>query len=141
MGEDNVMTVDAQEWLGRWHAAVAARDVVAITGFLAEDITMGAPPYWTPMQGKEVVSRLLGVIVETIADFTYHREWVDGNELALEFRGHVGDAHLQGMDLITLNGDGYIQNLDVMIRPANALTELMRVVGEKMQAKLAESTD
>ena len=132
------MTVDAQGWLEEWHKVVDTRDVDGIAGFLADDISMGAPPYWLELQTKPVVSRLLGVIVETIADFTYHREWIEGNELALEFRGHVGDMQLQGMDLITLNADGKIQHLDVMIRPANALTELMRVVGEKMQAKLAE---
>ena len=132
------MAVDSRAWLERWNAIVEARDLDGIGAQLADDVSMGAPPYWNELQGKEVVHRLLSVIVDTIEDFTYHREWVDGSELALEFRGHVGELGLHGMDLITLNEGGQIQHLDVLIRPANALMGLMSAVGEKMQAKLAE---
>ncbi len=132
------MSANVETWLAQWHAAVEGADAAALAVLLAEDISMGAPPYWTELQGKPVVERLLGVLVETFEDFTYHRQWIDGNELALEFRGRVGDLGLHGIDLITLNDAGLVQHLDVMIRPANALTELMAIVGQKMQAKLAE---
>jgi hypothetical protein len=93
---------------------------------------MGAPPYWNRIEGKAVVAQLLGIIVETITDFTYHRQWVNGAELALEFEGHVGDCALQGIDLITLGEDGLITRLDVMIRPENALVLLRERVGPRM---------
>lgn len=128
------MSVDVQAWLKPWHAAVEAGDAAAVAGMLADDITMGAPPYWTDLQGKAVVERLIGVLVKTIEEFTYHREWIDGHELALEFRGRVGDLGLHGIDLITLNDAGLVQHLDVMIRPANALMELMTRVGQQLQA-------
>ena len=132
------MSLDVEAWLAEWHGIVQRRDLDGMADALAEDMTMGAPPYWNNLESKAVCGRLLAVIVDTIKDFTYYREWINGREIALEFKGHVGDLGLQGMDLITLNDDGKIQNLDVMIRPANALMELMNVVGQKMQERLAQ---
>ncbi len=128
------MDVDARAFLERWHKVVATRDEAGLEALLADDMTMGAPPYWTKLETKPVVQRLLGIIISTIDDFTYHREWIDGRELALEFTGRVGDLKLQGIDLITLNDDGKIQNLDVMIRPMNGLAKLAGIVREKMMA-------
>ena len=79
-----------------------------------------------------VVEHLLGIIVETIEDFTYHREWCDGGELALEFTGHVGDIDLQGIDLITLDAENRIVKLDVLMRPMNAVARLQQVVAPQM---------
>ena len=131
------MSVDVEAWVQAWHGIVARRDLSAVDGLLAEDVTFGAPPYWSKLEGRAVCARLLRIIIEVIPDFTYHREWINGREIVLEFTGHVGDLGLQGVDIITLNAEGTVQNLDVMLRPANALMELMRVVGERMQAELA----
>jgi 2,4-dienoyl-CoA reductase (NADPH2) len=53
-------------------------------------------------------------------------------ELALEFRGRVGGLELQGVDLITLDDQGRITNLDVMIRPINTLLALRDRVAARM---------
>jgi len=123
-------------FLTKWHELVAARDLVGLEQVLAEDVELGAPPYWDKLQGRPIVHHLLGLIIETIEDFSYYREWHDdsrGNgEIALEFRGHVGELDLQGIDLITLNDRGEIQNLDVVIRPMNALSALRDVIAPKM---------
>lgn len=124
------MPADPAAFLARWHRIVAEKDVDGLATILADDVTVGAPPYWTRFEGKAVAQKLLGIIVETIEEFTYHREWTSGRELALEFRGRVGGLDLQGIDLITLDDRGRIARLDVMIRPMNALVELQsRVVG------------
>ena len=49
-----------------------------------------------------------------------------------EFKGHVGDLNVQGIDLITLNDRGELQNLDVMIRPMNALESLRDIIAPQM---------
>jgi len=116
---------------------VSERDMEALREVLAEDVTMGAPPYWNKLQGRDVVHQLLGLIVETIEEFTYHREWRDGAELALEFRGHVGDRDLQGIDLISLDESGRVANLDVLMRPVNSVIALREVVAPKMVAYFA----
>ncbi len=130
--------MSVQSFLDEWHRIVAARDLDGLAKVLASDVRLGAPPYWTPLDGRELVCHLLGLIVNTIEDFSYHREWQDGRELALEFRGHVGDGQLQGIDLITLNHRDQIQKLEVLIRPANVLETLRAVITPQMAAFLKD---
>ncbi len=126
------------EFLTEWHRIVFEKDVAALGSVLAEDITMGAPPYWEKLNGVELVQHLLGIIVNTIEDFTYHREWQQGGELALEFTGHVGDLELQGIDLISLDDELRIRSLDVLMRPVGAVIALREIVAPQMAAYLAE---
>lgn len=134
------MQVDAHTFLTRWQHIVDNRDAEGLGQALADEISMGAPPYWNRIEGKEVVAHLLRIIAETIEDFTYHRRWISGRELALEFHGHVEDCQLQGIDLITINEAGLITRLDVMIRPENALATLRERVGPRMTKFFQDNT-
>ena len=133
------------EFLAKWHRLVEQRDLDALERILAEDVSMGAPPYWDKLNGRPIVHYLLGLIISTVEDFTYHREWHDesrgSGEIALEFRGHIGELDLQGIDLITLNERGELQNLDVMIRPMNALSALRDVIAPQMLEFLRASAE
>jgi hypothetical protein len=124
----------AREFLARWHQIVAEKNVSALPDMLAEDVEIGAPPYWGVIHGRSTVAHLLGLILETIDGFTYRREWCADRELALEFYGRVGDLDLQGIDLITLGGDGRIRRLDVLMRPVNAVIALRSVITPQMEA-------
>jgi hypothetical protein len=133
-----------REFLSKWHPLVVQKNLSALDEILAEDVTMGAPPYWDRLSGRPIVHHLLGLIIRTIEDFTYHREWHDDSqgkgEIALEFRGHIGHSALQGIDLITLDANGQIQNLDVMIRPMNTLEELRKIIAPQMLEFLQNHT-
>lgn len=128
------------EFLAKWHPVVKDRDLAGLETLLAPDVSMGAPPYWDRLRGRPLVHHLLGLIIHTIKDFSYQREWHDdsrGNgEIALEFHGHVGELDLQGIDLISLNDRGEIQKLDVVIRPMNALAALRDVITPQMAVYL-----
>jgi hypothetical protein len=130
-------TPDTAGFLAEWHRIVLTRDSAGIGALLAEDVTLGAPPYWTPLQGRALVEHLLGLILETVEGFTYHREWIDGRELALEFTGRVGGKELQGIDLITLDDAGRVAHLDVLMRPLNAIAALRDAIAPRMQEFLA----
>jgi hypothetical protein len=54
------MTAIKTEFLARWHQRVENKDLVALEKILAEDVTMGAPPYWDKLQGRPLVLHLLG---------------------------------------------------------------------------------
>ena len=131
------MTHQAKTFLDRWHSIVGEKDLDALADILAVDISMGAPPYWQELHGHGLVHHLLGLIIHTIEDFTYHREWVDGCELALEFKGHVGQLELQGIDLISLNEHGRICQLDVLMRPVETVITLREIIAPKMATFLA----
>ena len=127
-----MMKTDTERFLTEWHRIVAARDLAALPGLLAPNVTLGAPPYWQRLEGERTVGHLLGLILQTIEDFTYHREWVQGAELALEFTGRVDALELQGIDLITLEAGGRVRNLDVLMRPVNAVLALRDRIAPQM---------
>jgi hypothetical protein len=122
----------SEAFLNEWHRIVAEKDLAALTALLREDVTIGAPPYWTKLEGRPLVHHLLGLILETIEGFTYYREWQQGGELALEFRGTVDGLELQGIDLISLDAGGRVANLDVLMRPTSAILALQELIGPKM---------
>lgn len=124
--------MSGRAFLEEWHRIVAQRDLEALEAILREDVTIGAPPYWTRLQGRPIVHHLLSLILETIEGFTYFREWQDGRELALEFRGKVADLDVQGIDLITLDAEDRIQNLDVLMRPTNSILRLQELIAPRM---------
>ncbi len=128
---------EVDRFLDEWHRIVREQDVSAIADILADDVTMGAPPYWNRLDGKELVAFLLGLILETIEDFTYRRQWRSGRELALEFAGQVDGHNLQGIDLITVNEDGLLAAIDVPMRPINTIEHLREVIGPRMQKYIA----
>jgi len=135
------MPDDTDRFLATWHRVVARRDLEGVASLLAPDVSLGAPPYWQRFEGAPIVRFLLGLILETVEGFTYHREWREGNELALEFTGRVDGKDLQGIDLITLDDDGCIARLDVLMRPVNAVQALIATVAPRMQAHLAERSE
>ena len=126
-------------FLSEWHRVVAGKDREALFGLLAEDVSMGAPPYFEKLRGRDVVQHLLGLILHTIDEFTYQREWQNQGELALEFTGRVGELRLQGIDLISLDDDFVVWNLDVLIRPMNALEALREIIAPQMTAYLSRA--
>jgi hypothetical protein len=123
-------------FLEEWHRIVREKDIDAIASLLAEDVRIGAPPYWAKIEGRAVVAHLLGLILHTIDEFTYHRQWRDGSELALEFTGKVGELDLQGIDLISVDSQGRLANIDVPMRPINAVLALRETIAPQMQAFL-----
>jgi hypothetical protein len=131
------MTTDAEGFLDEWHRIVAEADKEALFGVLDPEVSMGAPPYWSPLEGRDIVHHLLGLVIDTIDEFTYHREWQSGGELALEFMGRVGDIELQGIDLISLNAANQIQRIDVLMRPYNGIGKLREVIAPQMANFLA----
>lgn len=131
------MRGNVADFLCEWHRIVSERDRDALRDVLAEGVSIGAPPYWNRIQGRDVVHHLLGIIIDTIEGFTYHREWQRDSELALEFTGRVGELELQGIDLITLDERFAIGKLDVLMRPIGAIEALREIVAPQMTAFLA----
>ncbi len=134
------MSPDAKLFLDRWHRIVADRNLAELHEILAEDVSIGAPPYWTRLEGRDLVGHLLGTIIHTIEDFSYQREWWNGAELALEFTGRVKGLDLQGIDLITLNAENRIAKLDVLMRPINGASALRDLVAPQMAEFLSRKS-
>ncbi|MBP8294155.1 MAG: nuclear transport factor 2 family protein [Caldilineaceae bacterium] len=120
-------------FLERWHAAIDTHNVDAVRALLAPDVVFRSPVAHTPYHGRDTVAFLLGNVVQVFQDFTYHREFIAGDSVTLEFSARVGDLDLKGVDVIKLNADGQIADFEVMIRPASALMALGKEMAQRVQ--------
>ncbi|MEQ8179046.1 MAG: nuclear transport factor 2 family protein [Amphiplicatus sp.] len=130
---EGAMTETAQRFLTDWSAVVSSRDFARLPDLLAEDVELRTPLYWKPRQGRDTVARLIAGVGISFGAVHYERQWVSVDELALEFRTTIDDLDVKGIDLITLDETGRIKNIEVMLRPPNALAALRA----KMEALLA----
>lgn len=119
--------------LDRWHAIVFNRDLQDLQAMLAEEVVFRSPYAWKPYHGRQAAWLILSTVLEVLQDFAYHRELIDGDNMALEFSARVGDRSLKGIDLIRLDADGRIVEFEVFIRPFNGLQAL----GEAMALRLS----
>ena len=113
--------------------AVEGRDIDAGIALFADDATLDSPVAFKPFVGRDQIDVVLHAISETFEDFRYTHEFEneDGSS-ALVFEAKVGDKAVQGLDLITTDGDGRISNLTVMIRPLSGLIALAEAMGPKV---------
>ncbi|UWR02478.1 nuclear transport factor 2 family protein [Ruegeria conchae] len=112
----------------RMQDVVAKGDESLIHELLAEDVRFLPPTYYSTWTGREPVAAVLGHVGQVFSGFRYRRIMGDGNDWALEFQCKVGDLDAVGVDLITLNADGLIQDFEVVMRPyktVGALREAM----------------
>lgn len=117
-----------QDFLIRWHKAVADRDLDGLDELVAEGAHVSSPAYWSPKGPKPYVMQILKAVIDGTNDFHYTKEWVDGNEIILEFTAEIDGVNLRGIDRIVLGENGQMEHLEVMIRPINALLKLAEYV-------------
>jgi len=88
-----------------------------ILTILAEHVTFLPPTYYRSWVGPNAVAAVLGHVGHVFTDFSYRRILGEGNDWALEFTCKVGDLDGVGVDLITLDSDGLISKIEVVMRP------------------------
>jgi hypothetical protein len=113
--------------------AVEAQDLKGMVDALAPEVVFNSPVAFTPFVGREAVAGVLGAVFETFEDFQYtdELESSDGT-LALVFQARVSDKTVQGVDLLRLDGEGRIEELTVLVRPASGLMALSEAMGPKV---------
>ncbi|MDH3306991.1 MAG: nuclear transport factor 2 family protein [Acidimicrobiia bacterium] len=119
--------------LDRWHQFVADRDISVLADLLDDDVRFRPPTYWKVREGKAMTMLVLSTVMEIFEDFEYHRQWIDGNDWALEFSARIGDLELKGVDLIRLENDKIV-DFEVIIRPPNAVAALRNLMGIRLAA-------
>ncbi len=108
----------------RMQEVVAKGDEALIHELLAEDVRFMPPTYYSTWTGRAPVAAVLGHVGKVFSDFRYRRIMGSGNDWALEFQCKVGDLDAVGVDLITLNDDGLIQQFEVVMRPHKTIGAL-----------------
>ncbi|GAA6152965.1 nuclear transport factor 2 family protein [Pseudoteredinibacter isoporae] len=119
--------------LEKWHNTFLTKDTDALAELLHPDMVFHSPTFWGAKEGGHVAHFILCQVLEIFQDFTYHREWVDGNHFALEFSCKVEDKNIRGIDLIEWNDEGQIVHFEVMVRPLNGLARLAEIMTQRFK--------
>ena len=117
------MTPQVKHFLAEWHGAVENRDRDRLDAIIAEGCELNSPVVWKPTQDKHYLLHILIGVIDNIEGFHYRDEWVKENEIILEFAGTVDGKGLTAIDRITLNDEGKMVRIEVMMRPLNTLIE------------------
>ena len=121
--------------LDKWHDVVFNKNIDALQDLLSDNIVFYSPVVFKPKNTKEESIFVLSNVIEVLQDFKYHREFIDGNNWALEFSANVGNKSVKGIDLIEFDDNGQIVNFEVLIRPLSGLIAL----GEDMNRRFADA--
>ncbi len=117
------MTPQMKHFLDEWHGAVKTRDRARLDAIIADGCELCSPVVWKPTQDKHYLMHILMGVVETIEGFHYRDQWIKENEIILEFAGTVDGKGLTAIDRISLNDEGKMIRIEVMMRPLNTLIE------------------
>jgi hypothetical protein len=115
-------------------AAVEAGDHAGMVAALAPEPVLRSPVSFKPFEGREAVSNLFAILLETFEGFRYTDEFEAGGSAALIFQARIGDRDVEGLDLLRFDDEGRIAELTVMVRPASGLMALGEAVGAKLTA-------
>lgn len=128
--------MSATTGLARWHRVLEAGsrpdDLAAM---IHDDAVFHSPVVHTPQIGKSLVVAYLAAAGQTlgIPSFRYVRELVDGDNALLEFETEMEGIHVNGIDLITFDGEGMIKDFKVMVRPLKAVNKVWEMMAAQLQ--------
>lgn len=117
-----------------WHQLVREHDPRGLDALLDDDVVFHSPVVHTPQRGKALATMYLGAAFAVFFNpgFRYVREIVGESDAMLEFETEIDGVRVNGVDIISWNGDGRIVAFKVMLRPLKAIN----VVHERMAAML-----
>lgn len=115
-----------------FRAAVESRDLARMEAALAPDVVFRSPAVFKPYEGRGAVMHLLGTVIQVFEDFEYTDELDGDGTHALVFRARVGDRWVEGLDHLTLDADGLVTQLVVMVRPLSGLTALAEAMAQRL---------
>lgn len=120
--------------------AIEQWDFDAAEQLLADDVVFTSPVAFKPYPGKAITAAILRGVSRVFTDFRYTREIEEHPHSALVFEAKVGDVSVNGCDFITVNQDGLISELTVMVRPLKAAHALADAMGAQFDQIVKEAS-
>ena len=108
--------------------AIKSNNVDHLESIFDENILFKPPTYWKEWQGKEVVARILCHVGSVFKNLEYKRVLCNGSDYFLEFSCNIGQLNAIGVDMISLNKEGLIENFEVVMRPYKSVGELRKAM-------------
>ena len=108
--------------------AIKSNSVDDLESIFDKNIIFKPPTYWKEWQGKEVVARILAHVGSVFKNLKYKRVLFNGSDYFLEFSCNIGQLNAVGVDMISINRDGLIENFEVVMRPYKSVGELRKAM-------------
>ena len=105
-------------------------DVDALSRLLAEDVRLYGPFGDELVVGREVAVETIKTVNGMSTDDTYFEVLSGETHHAAHFRLQVGDAAVNGIFLVLLDGDGLIAEVSIFYRTLPAGVELQRQLAD-----------
>ena len=106
--------------------AIKSNNVYELKSILDQNVVFKPPTYWKQWQGREVVARILTNVGSIFKNLEYKRVLCNGPAYFLEFSCKIGQLDATGVDMISLNKRGLIEQFEVVMRPYKSVGELRK---------------
>ena len=117
-----------------WYEVVRTQDYNLLDYILDKDCIFYSPVVHSPQRGKGLTTLYLSAAAHVFKDdFLYMKEIVADKYACLEFECEIDGILVNGVDLISLNNDGLIEEFKVMVRPLKAINILHEKMAEILQ--------
>lgn len=113
--------------------AVEARDIDRAVALLHDGVVFHSPAVHDAYRGRDAVGHLLRHAAEVLENLAYIDELHGERSVALVFRARVGDRDVEGIDHLSLDAEGRITELRVMIRPLSGLIAMAQTMGARLE--------
>jgi hypothetical protein len=124
--------------LERWHEIIEQKNPELLDEILADDCVFYSPVVHSPQRGKELTKLYLtGAMHVLNKGFSYQKEVVTPGHAVLEFVCDIDGIMVNGVDIMSFDEDGKINEFKVMVRPLKAINMLhakMREMLEQLSA-------
>jgi hypothetical protein len=114
--------------LDKWYGYMKSHDRTALWDLLHPDAVFESPVVHTPQRGREITFKYLSSAEKVLGGegFAYVGEWRSDTGAVLEFEREIDGIKINGVDIITFDGDGRMTHFKVMVRPLKAMNMLHR---------------
>lgn len=108
-----------------WHEIVENQSLERLDEVLAQDCVFYSPVVHTPQEGRELTKLYLsGALMVFNDSFRYVKQVVTDQHAVLEFECNIEGILINGVDIMTFNAEGKIEEFKVMVRPLKAINLL-----------------
>ena len=94
--------------LAKWYAYMKSHDRAALWDLLHPDAVFESPVVHTPQRGRDITFKYLASAEKVLGGpgFAYRGEWRSESGAVLEFENEIEGITINGVDIISFDGDG-----------------------------------
>ena len=120
----------------KWHDVVKLRDYNTLTEILHDDAIFYSPVVYTPQKGKDITLKYLIAASEVFnsTSFQYNKEMIGESSASLEFSLTLDSTDINGIDLISWDKTGKINEFKVFIRPLQGVNMIHKLMQGMMES-------